>query len=145
MKTSGLQGCNDIGVIIATKWRHYLFYLQKGTVLPKSFTGASGVLSQSFIFKWTAVSNNAFDICKNASYCSNRKYELGDNTPEKWETLTCKHKISDKILANCSPYFTTLQYINYLETKRSYFFSFEVLSDSEKESRKKIWGQGNTR
>ena len=36
------------------------------------------------------------------------------------ETLTCKDKISDKILANCSPYFTTLQYINNLETKRSY-------------------------
>ena len=39
------QGCNDIGVAIATKWRHYLFYLQQyfsalGTVLPKSFTGA---------------------------------------------------------------------------------------------------------
>ena len=23
--------------------------------------------------------------------------ELGDNTPEKWKSLTCKHKISDKI------------------------------------------------
>ena len=40
--------------------------------------------------------------------------ELGDNT------LNNKHKISDKILANCSPYFTALQYINNLETKRSY-------------------------
>ena len=31
---------NDIGVVIATKWRYYLFYLQQyisalGTVLPK--------------------------------------------------------------------------------------------------------------
>ena len=39
------QGSNDIGVVIATKWRHYLFYFQQyfsalGTVLPKSFTGA---------------------------------------------------------------------------------------------------------
>ena len=34
--------------------------------------------------------------------------------------FACKHKISDKILANCSPYFTALQYINNLETKRSY-------------------------
>ena len=34
--------------------------------------------------------------------------------------LTCIHKICDKILANCSPYFTALQYINNLETKRSY-------------------------
>ena len=36
------------------------------------------------------------------------------------ETLTYKHEISDKNLANCSPYFTTLQYINNLETQRSY-------------------------
>ena len=41
----------------------------------------------------------------------------GDNTPEG---LTWKHKIADKTLANCSPYFTTLQYINNLDTKRSY-------------------------
>ena len=39
------QGCNDIGVVIATKCRHYLFYLQQyfsvlGTVLPKPFTEA---------------------------------------------------------------------------------------------------------
>ena len=39
------QGCNDIGVVIATKWRYYLFYLQQyisalGTVLSKSFTRA---------------------------------------------------------------------------------------------------------
>ena len=39
------QGCNDIGVVKATKGRHYLFYLQDyfsalRTVLLKSFTGA---------------------------------------------------------------------------------------------------------
>ena len=39
------QGCNDIGVVIPTKWRYYLFYLQQyisalGTVLSKSFTRA---------------------------------------------------------------------------------------------------------
>ena len=45
--------------------------------------------------------------------------KLGDNTLNR-EARTCKHKISAKILANCSPYFTALQYINYLETKRSY-------------------------
>ena len=27
MKTCYDQGYNDIGVVIATKWRHYLFYL----------------------------------------------------------------------------------------------------------------------
>ena len=68
-----------------------------------------------------------------------------ETIPLNNERLTCKHKISDKILTNCSPYFTTLQYINNLETKRSYFFSFDVLSHSQKESRKKIGGQGNTR
>ena len=45
------QGCNNIGVVIATKWHHYLFYLQQyfsalGSVLPKSFTGASSCNSR---------------------------------------------------------------------------------------------------
>ena len=49
------------------------------------------------------------------------KMKLGNNALQKWEALTCKHKISDKqLLPNCSPYFTTLQYINNLETQRSY-------------------------
>ena len=39
------QVYNDIRVVLSTKWRHYLFYLQLyfmalGTVLPKSFTEA---------------------------------------------------------------------------------------------------------
>ena len=42
------------------------------------------------------------------------------NTLQKWEALSCKHKISNKKLANCSPYFTALQYLNNLETQRSY-------------------------
>ena len=42
--------------------------------------------------------------------------KLGDHTLNN----TFKHKISDEILANCGPYFTALQYINNLETKRSY-------------------------
>ena len=51
---SGLQ--NDVGVAIATKWRHYLFYLQPyfsalGTVLPKSLTEAFS-------------SNSRFDVCE---------------------------------------------------------------------------------
>ena len=45
--------------------------------------------------------------------------QLGHNTLNN-ERLTLVNKISAKILANCSPYFTTLQYINNLETKRSY-------------------------
>ena len=45
MKICYDQACNGIGVVIATKWRYYLFYLQQfisvlGTVLRKSFTGA---------------------------------------------------------------------------------------------------------
>ena len=44
MKIWQHQGYNDIEVVIATKWCHYLFYLQPyssalGTVLPKRFTG----------------------------------------------------------------------------------------------------------
>ena len=43
--------------------------------------------------------------------------KLGDNTQKYWDSLTCKHKISDKILVSCSPYyFTALQYINNPET-----------------------------
>ena len=46
--------------------------------------------------------------------------KLGDNTlNNEREAHTRKHKISAKILANCSAYFTALQYINNLETKRS--------------------------
>ena len=46
--------------------------------------------------------------------------KLGDNTLNN-ETLTLVNtKIYAKILANCSPYFTALPYINNLETKRSY-------------------------
>ena len=59
---------------------------------------------------------------------ANENMELGDNTLNKWEALTCKHKISDKIFANCSPYFTALQYINNLETKRSYKRKLNVKS-----------------
>ena len=45
MKICHDQECNDIGVVIATKRRHCIFYLQQyfsalGTVLTKSFTEA---------------------------------------------------------------------------------------------------------
>ena len=50
------------------------------------------------------------------------------------EALNCKHEISDKILANCSPYFIPLQVINNLETQRSYktTVNFENLKFSKK-------------
>ena len=39
--------------------------------------------------------------------------ELGDNTPEWWKSLTCKHKISNKIKRiNCNPYKTTVNLEN---------------------------------
>ena len=43
MKSCHHQGCNDIGVVIATKWLHYLFYFSNDSRdgnLTKSFTGA---------------------------------------------------------------------------------------------------------
>ena len=46
--------------------------------------------------------------------------KLGDNTVNDERLTFVNTKISAKILANCSPYFTALQYINNLETKRSY-------------------------
>ena len=36
------------------------------------------------------------------------------------ENETWKQEISEKKIANCSPYFTALQYITNLETERSY-------------------------
>ena len=94
MKICYDQGCNDTGVVIATKWRCYLFYLQQfisalGTVLPKSLFK---VLSPSLILTWTAVTNNVFDICKNASYCCARKYE---NCPFFTVFLTIKTSSQD--------------------------------------------------
>ena len=46
--------------------------------------------------------------------------KLGDNTPEQWEVVTYKHEFSGTNLTNCNSYFTGLQYINNLETQRSY-------------------------
>ena len=56
MKICYDQGCNGIGVVIATKWSYYLFYLQQyfsalGTILPKLFTGAFS-------------SNSGLDVCE---------------------------------------------------------------------------------
>ena len=56
---SGLQ--NDIGAATATKWRHYLFYLQPyfsalGTALPKSLKEAFPPIAASMFvkFKWNS-------------------------------------------------------------------------------------------
>ena len=46
--------------------------------------------------------------------------KLGDNILKYWEAFTWKDETSDNKLSNCSLYFTALQYINNLETKRSY-------------------------
>ena len=46
--------------------------------------------------------------------------KLEDNSLSNERLSSCKHKIFDKILVNCSPYFAASQYINNLETKRSY-------------------------
>ena len=45
--------------------------------------------------------------------------KLGDNTLNNERLTFVNTKFQPKILANCSPYFTALQYINNLETKRS--------------------------
>ena len=54
MKICHDQGCNVIGVVKATKWRHYLFYLQQyfsapGTVLTKLFTFFSNTVDSMFL------------------------------------------------------------------------------------------------
>ena len=48
------------------------------------------------------------------------KMKLGDNTLNNERLLLVMAKLLIKKLTNCSPYFTVLQYINNLETKRSY-------------------------
>ena len=42
----------------------------------------SCVLSPSFIFTWTAITNNAFEICRNVSYWNVSYCCLGDITPK---------------------------------------------------------------
>ena len=80
---------NDIGVIVATKWQHCLFYLQpyflawhwevfyqnclRGLFLP--------IAAATFVkFK-----QNAFEICacRNVSFC-HENMNYGDNTPFSW-------------------------------------------------------------
>ena len=39
------------------------------------------VSSTSFIFTWTAVNNNAFEICRNVKFCCPRKYETWRQNP----------------------------------------------------------------
>ena len=60
--------------------------------------------------KCVLVTNDAFEICRNVSYCCPRKYET-------WRQYPLIMRGSDKESANCSPYFSALQYINNLETQ----------------------------
>ena len=48
------------------------------------------------------------------------KMKLGDNTLNNERLSLVMMKLPIKKLTNCSPYFTALEYINNLETKRSY-------------------------
>ena len=64
------------------------FFLSEVSCLQLKASYYSKILSPSLIFTWTAVTNNTFEMCKNASYCCARKYE----------TWRCKTKICDKII-----------------------------------------------
>ena len=60
---------------------------------------------------WNALLFTAVDV----------KMKLGDNTLNNNERrFTGNDETSDKKLSYCSPYFIALQYIDNLETKRSY-------------------------
>ena len=59
--------CSDIGVIIATKWRYYLFYLQEyisalGTALSKSFTIAFSSNSRQCLSGLSEICKSVVDI-----------------------------------------------------------------------------------
>ena len=51
------------------------FFLLEVSCLQVRASHYLGVLSPSFIFTLTAITNNAFEICTNASYCWPRNYE----------------------------------------------------------------------
>ena len=112
-----LKTCSELSVL-----RSIANFLSDVSSLRVKASHFSTVLSPSFIFTWKVVTNNAVEIYKNASYCCAGKYETWRQYP--WimrEALTCKDKFSDKILANYTLYLTApLQYINNLETERSY-------------------------
>ena len=112
-----LKTCSELSVL-----RSIANFLSDVSSLRVKASHFSTVLSPSFIFTWKVVTNNAAEIYKNASYCCAGKYETWRQYP--WimrEALTCKDKFSDKILANYTLYLTApLQYINNLETERSY-------------------------
>ena len=112
-----LKTCSELSVL-----RSITNFLSDVSSLRVKASHFSTVLSPSFIFTWKVVTNNAVEIYKNASYCCAGKYETWRQYP--WimrEAFTCKDKFSDKILANYTLYLTApLQYINNLETERSY-------------------------
>ena len=118
-----LKTCSELSVL-----RSIANFLSDVSSLRVKASHFSTVLSPSFIFTWKVVTNNAVEIYKNASYCCAGKYETWRQYP--WimrEALTCKDKFSDKILANYTLYFTApLQYINNLETERSYKMTFNL-------------------
>ena len=83
----------------------------------------SGLLSPSFIFSCTTTASIFQMQISNALLVTavhEVKMILGDNILKYWEAFTWKDKTSDNKLSNCCLYFTALQYINNLETKRSY-------------------------
>ena len=73
------QGCNDIGVLIATKWRHYLFHLQQyfsalGTVRPKSFTRAfSSNSCLMFVRFISGICKSVIEICQDEVFMVKKK------------------------------------------------------------------------
>ena len=85
MKICYDQGYNDIGVVIATKWRYYLFYLQQyfsalGTVLSKSFTGAFSYNSRLDVREVSAKSVRAL------SRYFGKKFVMVRNTVKNWQS-----------------------------------------------------------
>ena len=57
---------------------------------------------------------------KMLAFVVHENMKLGHNTLNNERLTLVNTKFLHKILANCSPYFTALQYINNLETKRSH-------------------------
>ena len=97
------QSYNDIGVFIATKCRHDLFYWQSYSI------------SRHLKFFFSK-SNIVFYRCSHGNETC-RQYPCKTNGVPLTHVNT-KFPTKKKLVANCGPYFIALQVINNYETQR---------------------------
>ena len=111
------QGCNDIRVVIATKWHHYLFHLQQyfsalGTVLPKSFTRAFSSNSYLMFVKFiSGICKSVIEIFRNEVFMVKKKKTVKNG--QSWCSAVFSRKPS---FLKCN--FTSLSSFNLFKNVR---------------------------